>query len=436
MRFILTTPTLNLAFHVCPVKASRIDRVCGRSKEPSGPAPNGIGVRIVINAVAARMGGSATHLPNFLRTAGRRYPDDTLIACVNNQWRLPDLPRNVRLVYAGDFENRLAHAAWDLWGIVRVSVREQADVLVSLLNFGPVRCPIPQVVFQRNPVYYCDDHLRTLRGLRVLEVAATRALAHAVMRASRRIVTPSAAMREMIRRFYPDLPLEKFCVIPHGFGEDHFTEDGTPPGTGVPSDPGALRPGVMETLKAAEGVRVLYVSHAASYKGIEVLLEAGRHLRDQAFLSTIWLTVAEEDWPEGVPQYRAFIAEYRLGDRVKLLGRVPHAAVPRIYTAADLFVYPSLCESFGFPLVEAMAGGLPIIAADLPLNHEMCGDAAVYYPRHDPTALAGAIVRLAEDTPRRQTMAAAGRARARRFSWDAHVDAVMAAVREVAGERP
>ncbi len=399
----------------------------GRLKEPSGPAPNGIGVRIVINAVAARMGGAATHLPNFLRTAGRRYPDDEFTTCVNAQWRFSGLPPNVRLVQTGALQNRLAHAAWDLWGVARLAARAQADVLVSLLNFGPVRSPVPHVLFQRNPTYFCEDYLRTLSRTGLVEVAATRALAHAVMRASRRIITPSAAMREMIRNYYPDLPLDKFCVIPHGFGADPFTGNGSLP---------ELPAGVSEILRASAGMRLLYVSHAAPYKGIGILLEAARHLRDEAFPCATWLTVAQEDWPEGVPRYRAFIEQHGLGDRVKLLGRIPHAAVARVYRAADLFVYPSLCESFGFPLVEAMASGLPIIAADLPLNQEMCGDAAVYYPAHDAAALAREIVSLAGDEARRGGLAAAGQARAQRFSWDAHVDAVMAVVRQVAGERP
>ncbi len=381
-------------------------------------------MRILINAVAARMGGAATHLPNFLHGAGRRYPDDELIACVNSQWYLPDLPPNVRLIHAGDMRSRLGHTAWDLWGVARLALRTRADVLVSLLNFGPVWCPVPQVVFQRNPVYFCEPYLRTLSRAGTWEVAAARALAHAVMRASRRIITPSEAMREMIRNFYPDLPRDKFCVIPHGFGRDRFEGDGV------------LPTGVAEILRASAGLRLLYVSHAASYKGVEVLLEASRQLRDAGVPFTAWLTIAPEDWPAGFPRYLAFIGRHGLGDRVKMLGRIPHNAVHHVYRAADLFVYPSLCESFGFPQVEAMASGLPIVAADRPVNREMCGGAAVYYPAEDGAALAREIVGLAGDDARRRALVAAGRARAQEFSWDGHVDAVMAVVRQVAAERP
>lgn len=378
-------------------------------------------LRIVVNAAAARMGGAATHLPNFLQTAGRRYPDDTFIACVNSEWPPPSLPPNVRLVNAGTLRNRLAHGAWDQWGVARVAVRERADVLLSLLNFGPVRPPVPHVVLERNPVYFCPFYRTTLGRARALEVMATRALVHGVMRGAHTVVTPSAAMREMIRASYPELPPEKFRVIPHGFGEGTFRGDAA-----LPHDTAAR-------MADSRGVRLLYVSHAASYKGIELLLEAARILRDDLALpATTWLTVARDDWRDGFVRYVAFIEHHRLEAQVRLLGRVPHQAVHRVYAAANLFVFPSLCESFGFPLVEAMASGLPIIAADLPLNHEMCGDGAVFYPPRDPAALAREIARLAGDDAARSRLAAAGRARASRFSWDDHVDGVMAITREAA----
>jgi glycosyltransferase involved in cell wall biosynthesis len=382
-------------------------------------------LRLVVNAVAARMGGAATHLPNFLATAGRRFPDDTFVCCVNSEARLPALPSNIRVLNAGTLRNRFAHAAWDQWGVARVAVRERADALLSLLNFGPVRSPVPHVVLERNPVYFCPFYFTTVDRRRALEAAATRALARAVMRRAWCVITPSAAMRDMIRARYPELPPAKFRVIPHGFGDAALRGQTTLPA------------GAAAQMAASGGTRLLYVTHAASYKGVELLLEASRVLRDDGLLpATTWLTVAPEDWPEGFRGYMEFIARHGLEAQVRLLGRIPHEAVHLIYGAADVFVYPSLCESFGFPLVEAMASGLPIVAADLPLHHEMCGDAAVYYAPRDPRSLAAAVVRVAGDPAQRVRLAGAGRIRARRFSWDDHVDAVMAAVREAAGRTP
>ena len=215
------------------------------------------------------------------------------IACVNRSWQPPALPENVHLVRTDDLRGRLAHAAWDQWGISRVAARERADVLVSLLNFGPARPRIPHIVFERNPVYFCDYYLRGLHGRRALEIKATRALAHAVMRGARRVVTPSAAMRDMIRAFYPDLPPERFRVVPHGFGLDAFR-------TKAP-----LPERAADAIAGSEGVKLLYVSHAASYKGVEILLEAARALRYVGVPSTTWLTVAKRRLARGVSEVRS-----------------------------------------------------------------------------------------------------------------------------------
>jgi len=378
-------------------------------------------LRVVVNAAAARMGGAATHLPNFLATAGRRYPDDSFVCCVNADAQLPPLAPNIRVLRTGTLRNRLAHAAWDQWGVARVAVREQADALLSLLNFGPVRSPVPHVVLERNPVYFCPFYLASLGRARSLEVAATRAVAHAVMRGATRVITPSAAMREMIRACYPGLAPAKFCVVPHGFGDAAF-----PRAVSLPV-------GAAARMAGSTGTRLLYVTHAASYKGVDLLLEASRVLRDDGLLTaTTWITVAREDWPAGFAAYAAFIERHYLRTQVRLLGRVPHDAVHLVYAAADLFVYPSLCESFGFPLVEAMAAGLPVVAADLPLNREMCGGAAVYYAPRDAGALAREVARVAGDAALRARLGEAGRIRAGQFSWDDHVDAVMAVVRKAA----
>jgi glycosyltransferase involved in cell wall biosynthesis len=375
-------------------------------------------LRVVVNAAAARMGGAATHLPNFLQTVGRRFPADAFIACVNSEWRPPGLPSNVRVMRVGTLRNRLAHVAWDQWGVARVAARERADVLLSLLNFGPVRSPVPHIVLERNPVYFCPFYLATLGRTGALTVRATRGLVHAVMRGADRIVTPSAAMRDMILACYPNLRNDKFDVIPHGFRAETFRNDAPLPDR------------IAGSIADSPGIRLLYVSHAAPYKGIDVLLEAVRILRDDlALATTTWLTIAPDDWPEGYSRFVSFIRSHRLEPHVRLLGRVPHNTVHRLYSAADLFVYPSLCESFGFPLVEAMASALPIVAGDLPLNREMCGEAAVFYAPQSALSLAKEIAQLSRDNAMRTSLTAAGYKRALQFSWDTHVDAVMAVIR-------
>jgi glycosyltransferase involved in cell wall biosynthesis len=87
-----------------------------------------------------------------------------------------------------------------------------------------------------------------------------------------------------------------------------------------------------------------------------------------------------------------------------------------LYQACDLMVYPSLCESFGFSMVEAMGHGLPIVAADTPVNREMCQAAALYYSPLDPATGAQAILD-ALDANAGARLKAAGQARMASFDW-------------------
>jgi len=95
------------------------------------------------------------------------------------------------------------------------------------------------------------------------------------------------------------------------------------------------------------------------------------------------------------------------------------AEVAALYSHAAVHVFPSLYEGFGIPPLEAMASGCPVIASDIPVTREVCGDAASYFPPHDADALA-ALMRRHWDAPARdprQQQAAA--ARLTQFSWEA-----------------
>lgn len=366
-------------------------------------------MRVLVNAASARMGGAATHLPPFLRGIARLRPQDTFIAYVGAQWSIPDLPANVRLARVAVPPGALSVLRWHLQDVPRIVRRERPDVLVSLLNFGPLRAPVPHILFERNPLYFCRYHLARLRGAAALRRAAERRLLGATMAAADRVVTPTAAMREMIRAFHPGIPEEKFRVVPHGFGGAEFHTDA------------ALDATTASVLRSARGIRLLCVTHAASHKGIEQLLEAARHLQARGVVFTLWLTVDRADWPTGVARYEAFIRAHDLRDCVINLGRIPHRAIHHVYRAADLFVFPSLCESFGFPMVEAMGSGLPVVAADTPVNREICAEAAEYYPPLNALALADRLQQLIADAGGRKRLAAAARSRAAAFSWDRHV---------------
>ena len=119
----------------------------------------------------------------------------------------------------------------------------------------------------------------------------------------------------------------------------------------------------------------------------------------------------------------AEITRQGVADRVILPGFVDDADLPALYSAADLFVFPSLYEGFGLPLLEAMACGVPVISSDASSLPEVAATggepAALLLPPGDEAAWSAAMLRLLTDETARQRLITAGVAQAARFTWQA-----------------
>ncbi len=107
-----------------------------------------------------------------------------------------------------------------------------------------------------------------------------------------------------------------------------------------------------------------------------------------------------------------------LRDRFVLPGYLPHADLPAVFGLCEAFLYPSLRESFGLPILEAMASGAPVITSDAASMPEVAGHAAVLVDPREPAALADALTRVLASGPLRQVLHELGLRRAAGFSWD------------------
>ena len=129
------------------------------------------------------------------------------------------------------------------------------------------------------------------------------------------------------------------------------------------------------------------------------------------------------------------VSKLRLGDWVKRLDYLPDPEVRDLYRLAHLFVFPSLCEGFGLPLLEAMACGLPAAVSRAGALPEVGGEAAAYFDPIDPNEIARVLLGLLEDAGKRRELAEKGKKRAALFDWGLTARETLAFYEKVAGAR-
>ena len=226
----------------------------------------------------------------------------------------------------------------------------------------------------------------------------------AVARADRLIAITEATKRDLLR-FYPMFAEEKIRVIHHGFDGGNFVPEAGD-GDTVVLRKHDLRPRSY----------VLSVGALQPRKNIATLLAAFTLAKRTVPEMKLVLGGARAWLWEGIERA---VAEHPYRSDVVLTGAVPAEDLPGLYRGARVFVYPSLYEGFGIPILEAQACSVPVITADNSSLPEVGGvESALYFPARDTAALADALVRVWQDQALADRLHVAGLVNVKRFSWD------------------
>ena len=289
-----------------------------------------------------------------------------------------------RLPARGDYEvirppAALSHRAGHAWEQAVLPAKARgAQLLLNPANLAPIAFPRNAVVIHdaaalRHPEWYSPLYARWQRT--VLPAIAKRA---------RIVITVSAFSKRELKEL---LDVDAH-VIPGGV--DHRFHPGADP----------------EPAKAALGLTRPYVLTVASQiarKNLSSLDATCRRLGSEG----IDLVAAGGERPQ-------FRAEGAATGPARPLGHVPDAHLPGLYAGASAFVLPSWHEGFGLTCIEAMACGVPVVAANAGALPETCGDAALYADPGDPDDIARQVLKAIED----DALGAKGRRRAARFTWE------------------
>jgi glycosyltransferase involved in cell wall biosynthesis len=294
----------------------------------------------------------------------------------------------------------------------RLAARHGVELLHSLASTAPARGRFRRVVTVHDLIYarFPEAHagVRSI-GMRLLVPLAVR-------RSHRVIVDSQSTAEDLVELLHT--PRERIDVVPLGLGSVR---------RGQPAPDHTVR----ERLELGQRRVVLSLSAKRPHKNLPALIDALALIpaeRRPLLVLPGYPTAHERELRE-----RAAAAG--VAADVRFPGWVQSELIEGLWEVAEAFVYPSLYEGFGLPVLEAMARGVPVACSNASSLPEVAGDATLAFDPHDPLAIAGALELLLSDPVEAKRLRERGLARAKLFSWERTAQATLASYRRALGLR-
>jgi len=235
---------------------------------------------------------------------------------------------------------------------------------------------------------------KNLIVFKLKRIAYKFVISSAVKRSSK-ILVPSNFVKDEIIKYYKISP-PKIIVTYEAAEEEYF---------------------VNRQRSSVKGqVSLLYVGNAYPHKNLPRLLDAFKILTTHYSLpATHLVLVCPRDifWQRLEGEIKA----RNLEGKVRLIGYMRVGELAKLFANASTYVFPSLSEGFGIPGLNAMAAGLPVVCSDIPVLHEVYGEAAIYFNPHDPKDIAKKIKKALTDNQFREKLIDSGYKQVNKFSW-------------------
>jgi len=374
-----------------------------------------IGVNLLY-LIPGEVGGTETYAREMVRALSRGYPQDRLTLFCNreNAESFGEAGGNVARVVCGvRARGRAARIAYEQFILPRRAAEAGVEVLWSPGYTMPLRAGCPQAVTIHDVQYRYHPE-----DLSWAELAATRALVWGSCRRAAGILTASENSAADLRR-WNGVRGERLRVTPYGVSEFLRSADGE---------------GEAERLAAEAGVRgpfLLTVANSYPHKNLAGLAAAFNRLEGvNPHAGGIGGQARR-----GEEALQAALRGLREPGRVRRLRGLSPATLRALYRKAELFVFPTLFEGFGLPVVEAMACGAPVACSNIPVLREVAGDAAAFFDPLDAEGTAEALRDLLEDPEALRALGDRGRRRAEGFTWERTARATREFLARLAAQR-
>ena len=284
---------------------------------------------------------------------------------------------------------------------IKPSLYHETNYVPFYFEYGPTIITVCDLSFVRHPEWHPSDRVKYFEKYCLKKVSQMEA-----------VITISAFSKdEMLNLLNVDRA--KIYVTPLGVGRS-FMPNG-------------------KRMQGLPDQYILFLGNLEPRKNLQSLLTAyrslPRNLRDRYPL----VIAGAKAWPTN-KLGKAFCSPQK-DEKIVFTGYVPQVLLPDLYRGASLFVYPSLYEGFGLPVIEAMACGVPVLASNTTSLPEVVGDAGMLVNPYNVDELREGMIKLLEDEKMRIEMSDRGLERAKLFSWEKCAKETLAVYEKVLGER-
>ncbi len=347
-----------------------------------------IGVDASRTTVSRRTGTEAYAL-NLIRALLAAGPADGKDQ--HRRWRLyfRESPTPDLLPHSEHIEHKIIRLPmlWTHLGLAAEIARRPPELLFIPAHVRPLWLKAPAVVTVHDLGYlhFPESHPRRQRAY--LDLSTKHSARHC-----QHLIADSQATRADLIKHYR-VPPQNVTVIYPGFDPHPFVGEFQRP-AGLPAE------------------YLLYVGTIQPRKGLLQLLAAFSNVPEAPTL----LLVGNPGWLSA-PIYQS-VQELKLEGRVRFLGYVPDSELPALYRHAHAFVFPSLYEGFGFPILEAFASGTPVLCSDGGSLPEVAGEAALIVPAGEVDALSNGLQHLLSNRAVRAGLVERGHEQLKKFSWE------------------
>lgn len=347
-----------------------------------------------------RIDGTRVYLLNVLKYLGKISSTDDFFIYHRKDFNpalTPPTFINYKLKKLGSFKLwTQTKFAWNIWS-------DKADILWMPMHNLPIlkRSSLKTVVtihdlaFKNFPQTFPKKDLIQLNLLTDLAV-----------KFSDKIIAVSESTKRDIIKFYPKIKTDKIKVIYHGFDKELFQNNISSERINT----------VLEKYNLKNKHYLLYVGAIQPRKNLETLIRAFELFKKENDVDLKLVLAGGKAWRwQGTIEA---IEKSSQKENIILTGSVPFEDLSILYAGAKIFIFPSLYEGFGIPILEALASNIPVISADNSSLTEVGGDAVEYFKSEDSVELKNKIEKVLNNQILQEELINKGRAQLEKFSWE------------------